>query len=99
MDEAASFLARAASGMPANGRAAYNAGLALSRVGRDADAERMLRRAVELEPSSYDALFALADFLLRKGRLGEAGGLADRMAALDPSRPEAGQIRGLLGRR
>ena len=59
----------------------------------------MLRRAVELEPSSYDFLFALADFLLRKGRLAEVGPLADRMAAIDPARPEAGQLRGLLGRR
>jgi len=99
MDEAATFLARAAAGMPSNARAAYNAGLALARVGRDAEAEKILRRAVELEPASYDLVFALADFLLRKGRLAEVGSLADRMAAVDPSRPEAGQIRGLLGRR
>ena len=31
IDEAAALLARAAAGMPANARAAYNAGLALSR--------------------------------------------------------------------
>ena len=42
------------------------------------------------------SLFALADFLLRKGRLAEVGPLADRMAAIDPARPEAGQLRGLL---
>lgn len=99
MEEAATFLARAAAGMPTNARATYNAGLALSRTGRDAEAEKMLRRAVELEPASYDFVFALADFLVRRGRLGEVGPLADRMAAIDPSRPEAGQIKGLLGRR
>ncbi len=33
-----------------------------------------------------------------RGRLGEAGPLADRMAAIDPARPEAGQIRELLDR-
>ncbi|HYN40702.1 MAG TPA: tetratricopeptide repeat protein, partial [Thermoanaerobaculia bacterium] len=98
MDEAATFLARASAGMPANARAAYNAGLALSRAGRGAEAERMLRRAVELEPASYDLVFALADFLLRKGKLAEVGSLADRMAAIDPERPEAGQLRGLLTR-
>ena len=99
MDEAAALLARAAAGMPANARAAYNAGLALAQVGRAAEAERLLRRAVELEPSSYDHLFALADFLLRQGRLAEVGPIADRMAAIDPARPEAAQLRSLAGRR
>jgi Tfp pilus assembly protein PilF len=84
--------------MPSYARAAYNAGLALSRVGRDAEAERMLRRAVELEPSSYDVVFALGDFLVRQGRLAEVGPIADRMAAIDASRPEAAQLRKLAGR-
>jgi predicted CXXCH cytochrome family protein len=99
MEEAATLLARAATGMPTNARAAYNAGLALSRTGRDAEAERMLRRAVQSEPSSYDYAFALADFLLRKGRIAEVGPLAERMSALDPSRPEAGQLLARIGRR
>jgi Tfp pilus assembly protein PilF len=85
--------------MPWNARAAYNAGLALSRTGRDAEAERMLRRAVDSDPSSYDYAFGLADFLLRKGRLAEVGPLAERMAALNPSRPEAGQLLARIGRR
>jgi Flp pilus assembly protein TadD len=85
--------------MPADARVAYNAGLALSRVGRDVEAEKLLRRAAELEPSSYDVVFALADFLLQRGKLVEAGVLADRMAAIDPARPEAGQLKGMLGRR
>ena len=80
-------------------RAAYNAGLALSRVGRNAEAERMLRRAVELDPSGYDLVFALGDFLLRQGRLAEVGPLADRLAAIDPSRSEAGQLRTLAANR
>jgi predicted CXXCH cytochrome family protein len=99
MEEAATLLSRAAAGMPSNARVSYNAGLALARAGRDVEAERMLRRAALSEPSSYDYAFALADFLLRKGRLSEVGPLADRMTALDPSRPEAGEIKGRLGRR
>jgi hypothetical protein len=64
------------------------------------EAERLLRRAVELQPSSYDLLFALADFLLRQGRLADVGPLADRLVAIDPTRPEAGQLRSLaMGRR
>jgi len=38
------------------------------------------------------------DFLLRSGRFAEVGPLADRMAALDPARPEAGQLREMLSR-
>jgi predicted CXXCH cytochrome family protein len=98
MEEAASLLARAAAGMPTYARAAYNAGLALSRVGRDAEAERMLRRAAELEPSSYDMMFALGDFLLRHGRREELRPIADRLTALDATRPEAAQLRSGMGR-
>jgi predicted CXXCH cytochrome family protein len=99
MEEAAALLARAAAGMPSNARAAYNAGLALSRVGRGAEAERLLRRAVELEPSSYDLVFALGDLLLGQRRFAEVGPIADRLAAIDPTRPEAAQLRSRAGRR
>jgi predicted CXXCH cytochrome family protein len=97
MEEAATMLARAAAGMPSYARAAYNAGLALSRVGRDPEAERMLRRAVELEPASYDLVFALGDFLLRRRRFADVGPIADRLAAIDPSRPEAAHLRNVAG--
>jgi predicted CXXCH cytochrome family protein len=98
MDEAAELLASAASGMPAYARAAYNAGLALSRVGRDVEAERMLRHAVLLEPSSYDILFALGDFLLRRGRPAEVATIAARLETIDPTRPEAAQLKsGIAG--
>jgi Flp pilus assembly protein TadD len=93
MEEAAMLLARAAAAMPSYSRAAYNAGLALSQVGRHVEAERMLRQAVELEPASYDFVFALGDFLLRQGRLAEVGEVADRMAAIDATRPEAAELR------
>jgi tetratricopeptide (TPR) repeat protein len=93
MEEAAALLARAAAGMPSYARAAYNAGLALAQVGRHEEAERMLRRAVELEPSSYDLLFALGDFLLRQRRLAEVGAVADRLAAIDATRPEAALLK------
>lgn len=99
--EAATFLGRAAAAMPGNARAAYNAGLALAQAGQPDEAEAMLRRAVAIEPAGYDLLFALADFLLRRGdsaRMAEVAAIADRMAAIDPSRAEAGQLRSLAGR-
>jgi predicted CXXCH cytochrome family protein len=102
IDEAATFLARAATGMPGNARAAYNAGLALAQAGRPDEAEAMLRRAVAIEPSGYDLQFALADFLLRQGgpsAIDEVAAIAGRMSAIDPSRPEADQLRNLAHRR
>jgi len=98
IEEAATLLARAATGMPNFARAAYNAGLALAQAGRKAEAERMLRRAVELEPANYDSLYALGDFLLHQGKPAEVGAIADRLAAIDGSRPEAAQLRGRPGR-
>jgi Flp pilus assembly protein TadD len=98
MEEAATQLSSAAAGLP-HARVAYNAGLALSRVGRDAEAERLLRRAVAMEPSSYDSLFALGDLLLRLGRKEEVGSIADRMAVIDSTRPEAAHLRSRLGGR
>jgi hypothetical protein len=50
---------------------------------------------VELEPSNYDVVFALGDFLLRQRRFADVGAIADRLAAIDPSRPEAGQLKSL----
>ena len=100
--EAATFLARAAAAMPGNARAAYNAGLALAQAERFGEAEGMLRHAVALDPSSYDLLFALADFLVRQSgpaKAGEIAALASRMASIDPSRPEARQLLQLVGGR
>jgi hypothetical protein len=54
---------------PEQAEAAYSLGLLVAETGKmEEAAELMLRRAGEVEPSSYDALFALGDFLLRKGR-------------------------------
>ena len=64
------------------------------------EAEAMLRRAVAIEPSAYDLQFALGDFLLRQGgpsAIDEVAAIAARMSAIDPSRPEAGQLRAVLG--
>ena len=59
----------------------------------------MLRRAVALEPSSYDLVFGLGHFLLLKGRLAEVGPIADRLNAIDPTRPEVAQLRSWMAHR
>jgi hypothetical protein len=57
------------------------------------------RDSRELEKQQrYDPVFALAASLLHLGRFAEVGPLADRLAALDPSRPEAAQLRNFIAR-
>jgi tetratricopeptide (TPR) repeat protein len=48
------------------------------------EAERELGRALELEPSSLDYLFALADHYLKRGRPADALPLAERMIEAHP---------------
>ena len=70
--------------MPSNARAHYNLGLLLQQQGQLDEAHRALSRAVELEPTNLDSLFALADHALKRGRLQEALALADRLIAAHP---------------
>jgi Flp pilus assembly protein TadD len=85
--------------MPGDARVHYNAGLALARAGRDAEAGRALRRAVELDPASPDLLFALGDFELRRGRFSEAEACADRILAARPGDSNARALKSLAASR
>jgi len=51
------------------------------------DAEREIKRALELNPNSYDANFACATFLTNMGRADEAIVFANRAHEIDPSYP------------
>lgn len=65
---------------------------ALLGLGRGTEAEASLRRAVELEPTSTEALFALATFLFDSGKKREAAGLARKILDLDATHREARQL-------
>ena len=67
MEEAAGMLARAANGLSGNPRAAYNAGLALAQVGRDAEAEARRLVSVAREEVVREA-GALRDAVLEEAR-------------------------------
>jgi len=93
IEEAVEFLGQASAGLPERARAHYNYGLALQSLGRIAEAEAALLRAVDVEPSSADFLFALADHYLRRGEPARALETADRLLAASPGHPQGQQLR------
>jgi len=51
---------------------------------RDPQAEASLQKALGLEPTNMDYLYALADFYLKRNRLAEAKKVAENMVAAHP---------------
>jgi tetratricopeptide (TPR) repeat protein len=85
VDEGLEYLAQAAEGMPWHSRVQYNYGLLLAQLSRDADAERALRAALELDPTSFAFLYALIDFYYRREHFDKALVLAERMIETHPT--------------
>jgi predicted Zn-dependent protease len=72
LDEAAALFGRAATAAPREPFFSFNLGLALSRMGRIAEAETALRTTLKYTPDFVQALFELGALLHRTGRLDEA---------------------------
>jgi predicted Zn-dependent protease len=85
--------------MPERSRIQYNLGLLLQVIQRDLQAEAALQKALGLEPANMDYLYALADFYLKRNRLGEAGKLAERMVATHPDQRVGKDLLELIQRR
>ncbi len=85
--EAIAMLRDAARLAPAEPRMQLNAGLALQRAGRHAEAEPYVRAAVELAPRDARARHALVVLLLQQRRWDEAREHAVRLAELRPDDP------------
>ena len=66
----------------------YVRGLALRHLDRLADAERELRRAVDIDPGHTDALFNLGAVLADRRAYGQAVAYLRKAAGLDPGDPE-----------
>jgi predicted CXXCH cytochrome family protein len=64
--------------------------------GRDAEAEALLRRALELAPELAEVHYALGLALVRLGRHAEALPALERAAALAPAAPRYALVRALL---
>jgi tetratricopeptide (TPR) repeat protein len=82
--------------MPERARVHYNLGLLLQHLGKDADAEKSLRRAQELDPDNFDYLYALADFYLKRSQLPQAGRIAQEMVARHPDQQVGHDILNLV---
>ena len=67
----------------------YNLGMALSDVGRLEEAERHLRRALEIEPKFTNARVALGVALQRRGNAAEAISTLEDAVDKDPTNPWA----------
>ncbi len=81
LEEAIPHLTKAAELSPLDARRQYNAGLALQRSNRRSEAEVLLRKASELEPSDPDFLNALSIYYAQEERWPEALDYTERLAA------------------
>jgi tetratricopeptide (TPR) repeat protein len=97
--EAAVYLEKAAQGSPRRARIHYNLGLLLQLLGRDGEAEKELLAALRIEPDNVDFLYAAADHYLKRGRLGEAKRMAEKMIEEHPSNRLGHDLLGFINSR
>jgi tetratricopeptide (TPR) repeat protein len=85
---------------PGSARAHAGVGVVASQQGRVDEAIAHWRRAVELDPKNFDALYNLADALIRSGRDAEARPLVARFVQNAPGwsyAPDIAKFKGWLG--
>lgn len=89
-EQALAELTRAAALSPRDYRFALELGRAYENTGQANEAERWMRRAVELAPRYFETRWALGNFLLRAGKQGAFEELqqAARLSSRDPQRPD-----------
>ena len=88
--------------MPGHSRVHYNLGLTLQYLGRASEAETAFTKALEIEPSNLDYLYALADHYVKTSDWLKALEVAERMMVVHPENPlgrdlKANIERGLRG--
>lgn len=94
--EAASFLGKAADGMPWYSRARYNQALAFLKLSRWEEGEKALLQALEIDSHNRQYFRTLIDLYLRMNKRESAKELAEKILALHPGHPEAQEILRLL---
>jgi predicted Zn-dependent protease len=82
----------------ADARAYHNLGLALRQLGRNADAAGAFERATALDPGRAPGWMGLALSLEADGRAGEAVIALERYLSLEPTGPEADNVRARIAR-
>lgn len=66
-------------------RAYLNAGTCARQSGNDAEAERNLRAALQIQGTLAPALYQLAEIFYRRGQFKEAGGFLERYSRVQPN--------------
>lgn len=82
--EAIPYLEEAARLLPDRPRIFYNLGLIQQYLGNMDEAEKSLLICISLEPDTFDFLFALADFYMKKGEYTLARQYAEKISKLYP---------------
>ena len=90
--EAAHYLTVAAQGMPLHARVHYNLGQLLDYLQDNAEAEKALLRALEIEPENTDFLTAAANYYVKRGQIEKARDLAERFLALSPDNRQGREL-------
>jgi tetratricopeptide (TPR) repeat protein len=99
VEESLPYLAQAAEGMPWHSRVQYNHGLLLAQLSRDKEAETAFYSALNLEPASFDYLYALIDFYYKRGQFDKALVLAERMIEAHPTQRFGYDVRSAIKNR
>lgn len=99
VDESLPYFVQAVEGMPWHSRAQYNYGLLLAQLSRDKEAEAALYSALNLEPTSFDYLYALIDFHYKRGQFNKALVLAERMIEAHPTQRFGYDVRSAIKNR
>jgi pentatricopeptide repeat protein len=68
-------------------------------MGKVAEAETALGKALGIEPQNIDYMYALIDFYVRRGRIDAALELAEQMIATYPDNPLGHNIKASIERR
>ena len=89
LDDAVRLFGQAAKAAPREPTFAFNLGLALSRLGRTAEAETALRTVLRYQPGFVPALFELGALLHRAGKLDEAEENIQKVLELTPGQAHA----------
>ncbi|MQA89766.1 MAG: DUF4388 domain-containing protein [Gemmatimonas sp.] len=84
---------------PRHSAIAVNAAAVAEHLGESAGAERLYRRALELDPNLPQAQRGLAEILVRRGRYEDAHGLLGQLSASGHAGPEVGFLLGQVAYR
>ncbi len=91
-EDAAIFMEKAAANMPLTARVHYNYGLLLQYLNHHVEAEQELKKALEIEASNMDYLYALFDFYFKGSELNKAKEVAETIVKHNPGLPEAREL-------